>query len=80
MPCAGPDSRCSFPFTIRQADGRLSADARACLRYLLTLACEYVAHRRQRRDLAELDAERLSDIGVSPGNARAEVRKPFWKI
>lgn len=80
MPCAGPDSRCSFPFTIGQADGRLSADARTRVRHLLVLACEYVAHRRQRRDLAELDARLLADIGVSPLDARAEARKPFWKI
>lgn len=80
MPCAGPDSRCTFPFTVRQADGRRSTDARTCVRHLVTLAREYVAHRRQRRDLAELDARLLADIGVSPRDARTEARKPLWKI
>jgi uncharacterized protein YjiS (DUF1127 family) len=33
---------------------------------------------RQRRHLAEMSAEMLRDIGVSPGQARAEAGKPFW--
>ena len=33
---------------------------------------------RQRRDLAEMSAEMLSDIGVSRSAARAEAGKPFW--
>jgi uncharacterized protein YjiS (DUF1127 family) len=33
---------------------------------------------RQRRDLAELDAHLLKDIGVTAGEARREAAKPFW--
>ena len=36
--------------------------------------------RRQRLDLAALDARGLSDIGVSREDARKEVRKPFWMM
>jgi uncharacterized protein YjiS (DUF1127 family) len=39
----------------------------------------WVVRSRQRRALAELDARQLSDIGVSPSNARAEAAKPFWR-
>lgn len=34
---------------------------------------------RQRRALAELSAELLDDIGVSPHQAAMEARKPFWR-
>ena len=34
---------------------------------------------RQRRQLAELDAHLLRDIGVSPREAFREVSKPFWR-
>ena len=33
---------------------------------------------RQRRDLAELDAHLLKDIGVTPRQAAREAAKPFW--
>lgn len=33
---------------------------------------------RQRRDLSELDAHLLKDIGVTPGQAAREAAKPFW--
>ncbi|MBO6900668.1 MAG: DUF1127 domain-containing protein [Rhizobiaceae bacterium] len=33
----------------------------------------------QRRTLAELDARMLADIGVTPEEARQEIRKPFWR-
>lgn len=33
---------------------------------------------RQRRDLAEMSADMLRDIGVSPRAARAEAARPFW--
>lgn len=38
-------------------------------------------HRRaaSRRMLAGMDARGLRDIGLSPGNASFEARKPFWK-
>ncbi len=33
----------------------------------------------QRRQLAELDDDRLRDIGVTWEEARREARKPFWR-
>lgn len=33
---------------------------------------------RQRRMLAELDEARLSDIGLTPEQARIEAERPFW--
>jgi uncharacterized protein YjiS (DUF1127 family) len=32
-----------------------------------------------RRMLAAMDARGLRDIGISPGMADAEARKPFWR-
>jgi uncharacterized protein YjiS (DUF1127 family) len=37
------------------------------------------ARSAQRRALAELDDDRLWDIGVSRGQAAAEAGKPFWR-
>ena len=34
---------------------------------------------QQRRQLAELDAHLLRDIGVSPWEAIREASKPFWR-
>ncbi len=34
---------------------------------------------RQRRQLAQLDDDRLRDIGISREQALAEARKPFWR-
>ncbi len=34
---------------------------------------------QQRRQLAELDAHLLRDIGVTPREAFREVSKPFWR-
>ena len=33
---------------------------------------------RQRRMLAELDEARLTDIGLTPEQARIEAERPFW--
>ena len=35
---------------------------------------------RQRRDLANLDAHLLRDIGVTPREAFRETSKPFWQM
>jgi uncharacterized protein YjiS (DUF1127 family) len=32
-----------------------------------------------RRELSQLSFELLEDIGVEPGEARFEARKPFWR-
>lgn len=36
--------------------------------------------RRQRRALANLTAEQLADIGVSPQAASAEAARPMWDV
>ena len=41
------------------------------------LACEVAEERRM---LARMDSESLSDIGISPDAARAEARRSFWDI
>ena len=39
-----------------------------------------LAVRRQRLDLARLDATRLSDIGLTPDRALAESQRPLWDV
>jgi len=39
----------------------------------------WAALARQRRQLASLDAERLSDIGLSADRAAHEAARPFWE-
>ena len=38
------------------------------------------ARARQRRALADLPPHLLKDIGVTPGQALLESRKPFWRV
>lgn len=33
---------------------------------------------RSRRDLANLDSAALADIGITPGQAKAEAKRPLW--
>lgn len=47
-----------------------------CLPALLSL---WLRNATTRRHLARATPEILPDIGVSPAEVRAEVRKPFWK-
>ncbi len=35
--------------------------------------------RHQRRQLASLSIEQLTDMGIDPADAQKEIRKPFWK-
>ncbi|WP_086998648.1 DUF1127 domain-containing protein [Rhizobium sullae] len=45
-----------------------------------TTIIRYFEKRRTRRDLLDLTAEQLNDIGVSPEEARAEASESwFWK-
>lgn len=39
----------------------------------------WLAKARSRRQLAALDDRLLRDIGVTPGAARREIAKPFWR-
>lgn len=41
--------------------------------------CLWIWRAKSRRALAELDADRLRDIGVHPRVARREAEKPFWR-
>ncbi|MGU3494395.1 DUF1127 domain-containing protein [Xanthobacteraceae bacterium A53D] len=34
---------------------------------------------RSRRELGELDMDRLRDVGIHPRVARREAEKPFWR-
>jgi uncharacterized protein YjiS (DUF1127 family) len=87
MPCAGPDYSCNSIVTLRSPLGevRLGApDSAAPSPRLLWLlaktylqAREWLAHRKQRRDLNALDRHLLNDIGISKPDAASEARKPF---
>lgn len=58
------------------ADSRVAARR---LRVLARMVLGWIERSRQRQYLRELDAHLLKDIGVSPGDARAEAEKPFWR-
>ena len=87
MPCAGPDYSCNSLITIRSPLGELRIGAPNsnapssrpvwlfAKAYLA--AREWLAHRRQRRALGELDQRLLDDIAVSKSDATAEGRKLF---
>lgn len=47
-------------------------------RSLLGLIADLIALRRQRNDLAQLDARALKDIGVTREAAQDEARRPMW--
>lgn len=53
--------------------------ARAGPRRLLRWLLEGMERARQRRELAQLDARMLRDLGLTRGQALAEARKPFWR-
>lgn len=45
----------------------------------LSLVKQWRGRARQRHDLAQLTAEQLNDVGISPEAAAAEVAKHFWQ-
>ncbi len=45
---------------------------------VITLLTTWGERARMRRQLAQLDARQLRDIGVSPTDIRREILKPFW--
>ena len=61
-------SRTSWPDRLRRA-------CVACASWLWTCA----ERSAQRRALAELDDDRLRDIGLTREEAQAEAAKPFWR-
>lgn len=75
-----------FFFGTNEMDGEVRAASRvgegrwpavlAAARDILRL---WSARSRQRRALALLDERLLADIGVRPGEAWREAKKPFWR-
>lgn len=61
------------PIAPSRAAGRI-----VVLRMLAVIGA-WAERRRQRRALAELPRHLLRDVGLSPGDAWAEARKPFWR-
>ncbi len=57
-----------FGWTAAAALLRFAAWCRAC-----------AERRRQRHFLGTLDDRALRDIGLTPGQARRETSKPFWR-
>ena len=55
-----------------------SAMIRRQRRSFLALLLDVDATYRQRRALAEMDAVRLDDIGLTKSEAVLEAQKPFW--
>jgi uncharacterized protein YjiS (DUF1127 family) len=52
----------------------------ACLwRQVVTTVSAWPVRYATRRALAELDADRLADIGKTAAQARHEAAKPFWR-
>jgi uncharacterized protein YjiS (DUF1127 family) len=50
----------------------------AAVAHILHTLALWFGRARQRRDLAELDAHLLKDVGLTPYEARRESAKPFW--
>ncbi|MCY1559657.1 hypothetical protein D9M68_967140 [compost metagenome] len=46
---------------------------------LFRLLHQWRQNARTRRQLAELDARQLSDIGISHSDRQEEISKPFWR-
>ena len=62
-----------LPRTLRLATGSLS------LGRLVELLHLWRRRARTRRQLAALDDQQLSDIGISHSERMAELDKPFWQ-
>jgi uncharacterized protein YjiS (DUF1127 family) len=85
MPCAGPDYSCNSIITVRSPLGEMRIGAPQSeapssrplwlLAKAFLMAREWLAHRRQRRDLNGLDSHLLDDIGVAKVDAESESRK-----
>jgi uncharacterized protein YjiS (DUF1127 family) len=66
--------------TARHPDTVTVAHVCAVLLHSASLvAREWTRRLRTRRQLRELDARALADIGIDEGKRRAECAKPFWE-
>jgi uncharacterized protein YjiS (DUF1127 family) len=89
MPCSGTDYSCNSIITLRSPLGELRIgapkSAHPSPRLIWFLAGsflrlrEVIAHRRQRRALAELDERLLDDVGIKKTNSPDETGKPTWR-
>jgi uncharacterized protein YjiS (DUF1127 family) len=52
---------------------------RGGMRGVLATVAKWQERRRTRRDLARFTEWQLRDIGLSRGQAMAEIDKPFWR-
>lgn len=53
---------------------------RSTLRGLRSLAMRRHDRHLQRLELAELDAWKLNDLGLTPEDVRRKCAKPFWRL
>ena len=60
----------------------MSRDARRVSRPILLSArfSAWIALKRQRAQLAQLDASALDDIGLTRPEADSEAHRPFWDV
>ena len=57
----------------------IRAFARVCLVRPVNVLMVWQARLQQRQALAEMEAERLDDMGIGRTAARREAAKPFWR-
>ncbi|MCE3027910.1 DUF1127 domain-containing protein [Salinicola sp. DM10] len=68
-----------FVTTLNTVDGILWGDIRQRRRSLRYDSPNVWQRRRTRRQLAELDAHQLQDIGLLPSQVYRETHRPFWR-
>ncbi len=65
------------------ADISLHFSSRAPLAGTFTAFAEVIGtwrqRNRERRELSQLDARSLHDLGLNAGNVQFEINKPFWR-
>ena len=63
----------------RTESGHRGVTLRATALRLVRLLGLWCKRRRDRRELAQLDARTLRDIGLAPGDVEFLINKPFWR-
>lgn len=64
---------------VQSGGGRCNSLANPLANLLAKLICAQ-SLRAQRRQLAQLDATRLADLGISFDQAQQEAARPFWDV